>query len=169
MIVGFPGETDADFEQTLDLVETVVFDGLFAFMYSDRPHAPARRYDGKIAEGDKIARLQALLELQAKFTLAKNQALVGTRQDVLVEGVNKRQSDSQMRDDTNEQWTGRTRTNKIVNFQRRHDSGGSAAISTGQLVAVDIERALAHSLWGVPAGAPALSPGGVKGEAANDA
>jgi tRNA-2-methylthio-N6-dimethylallyladenosine synthase len=138
-------------------------------MYSDRPHAPARRYDGKISEAEKIARLQALLELQAKFTLAKNQALVGSRQEVLIEGASKRRSDSQTRNGANEQWTGRTRTNKIVNFHRRHDSGGSAAFSTGQLVAVDIERALAHSLWGVPAGTPALTPGGVKGEAANDA
>jgi tRNA-2-methylthio-N6-dimethylallyladenosine synthase len=152
MIVGFPGETDADFEQTLDLVETVGFDGLFAFIYSDRPHAPARRYGGKIPETVKSGRLQALLELQGKFTLMKNAALVGSCQEVLVEGASRKQPGDPTHDTAGGvQWTGRTRTNKIVNFRQHHDAG-KAAIAAGQLVAVDIERALAHSLWGVPAG-----------------
>jgi tRNA-2-methylthio-N6-dimethylallyladenosine synthase len=167
MIVGFPGETDADFEQTLDLVETVGFDGLFAFMYSDRPHAPARRYDGKIVEKVKRVRLQALLELQAKFTLMKNEALVGSCQEVLVEGVSKRQPDDPAQDTAFEQWTGRTRTNKIVNFQKPPD-GGQAGVAIGQLVAVDVERALAHSLWGTVDGRRS-TPGSIKGESAHDA
>ena len=159
IIVGFPGETDVDFKQTLNLVETVGFDGLFAFMYSDRPHAPARRYDEKIPETDKSARLQTLLDLQANITLIKNQALVGSRQEVLIEGVSKRPGDDQLQDNANKQWTGRTRTNKIVNFDQLNDSGSAAAISIGQLVAVDIERALAHSLWGAPAGTRTVTRG----------
>lgn len=151
MIVGFPGETAEDFEQTLDLVETVGFDGLFAFMYSDRPHAPARRYDRKISEAVKSARLQTLLDLQAKFTLAKNRALVGSRQEVLIESVSNRPGDGSTPTGSIEQWTGRTRTNKIVNFHQSNDSGSAATRSIGQLVAIDIERAMAHSLWGVPA------------------
>lgn len=152
MIVGFPGETDADFEQTLDLVKTVGFDGLFAFMYSDRPHAPARRYDRKISEAEKSDRLQALLDLQSHYTLKRNQAMVGSRQQVLIEGVSKRHTDDSLKPDAPRQWTGRTRTNKIVNFHQLNDSGSADEISIGQLVDVDIERALAHSLWGARSG-----------------
>ena len=151
MIVGFPGETDEDFEQTLYLVETVGFDGLFAFMYSDRPHAPARRYDGKISEVVKSARLQTLLDLQAKFTLIKNQALVGSCQEVLIESFSNRPGDDSTATGPIEQWTGRTRTNKIVNFYQSNDSGSTETKSFGQLVEIDIKRAMAHSLWGVPA------------------
>ena len=168
MIVGFPGETDEDFEQTLDLVELIGFDGLFAFMYSDRPHAPARRYDGKISETVKSARLQRLLELQAKFTLMKNEALVGSRQEVLIESTSHRPGDDLGQTGQKEQWTGRTRTNKIVNFHQTNDSGSAPIRSIGQLVAIDIERAMAHSLWGVPA-VPGASPMGVKGETTHDA
>ena len=149
MIVGFPGETDADFEQTLDLVKTVGFDGLFAFMYSDRPHAAARRYDQKISEAEKSDRLQALLDLQSHYTLKRNQAMVGSRQQVLIEGFSKRHTDDLLKPDAQGQWTGRTRTNKIVNFYQLNDSGSAGEISIGQLVDVDIERALAHSLWGL--------------------
>ena len=151
MIVGFPGETGADFEQTMDLVAEVGFDGLFAFMYSDRPHAPARRYPGKIPESVKSSRLQALLDLQAQFTLQRNQALVGSRQEVLVEGRGRPRNGNRSADDAESQWTGRTRTNKIVNFHQAERTPGADAISIGQMVDIDIQRALAHSLWGAPA------------------
>ena len=78
MIVGFPGETQADFEQTLDLMRTVAYDGLFAFKYSDRPNAPAARFADKVPEPEQNDRLQALLDLQEQYTLRRNQALVGT-------------------------------------------------------------------------------------------
>ena len=151
MIVGFPGESDADFEQTMDLVEEVGFDGLYAFMYSDRPHAPARRYPGKVPEAIKSSRLQALLDLQAHFTMQKNKALVGSRQEVLVEGSDRSQNDDRSAGDAKRQWTGRTRTNKIVNFHLPERTRKADAISVGQMVDVDIRRALAHSLWGAPA------------------
>ena len=71
IIVGFPGETQADFQATLDMIQQVDFDGLFAFIYSDRPNAPAARFDGKVEEGVKKERLQAVLALQEAVTRRK--------------------------------------------------------------------------------------------------
>ena len=121
MIVGFPGETDADFEDTLDLVRNVEFDGLFAFMYSDRPHAPAARLSEKVPVHLKRERLHALLQLQETFTYKKNAALVGSVQEILAEGVSKKQAAGSAAERSAVQWTGRTPGNKIVNF---HVSGG---------------------------------------------
>ena len=81
-IVGFPGESRRDFEQTLSLVEDVGFDSLFAFMYSDRDTAPASRFKDKVREEEKKDRLQELLTTQEAITLAKNQALVGSVQPI---------------------------------------------------------------------------------------
>ena len=67
IIVGFPGETEADFNETMDLMKMVEFDGLFAFVYSDRPNAPAVQFKNKISEEEKRERLQILLELTGKF------------------------------------------------------------------------------------------------------
>ena len=77
-IVGFPGESEADFEETLDLIRTIEFDGLFAFKYSDRPNAPAAKYDAKVSDRQMKKRLQILLDLQEACTKKKNQALVGS-------------------------------------------------------------------------------------------
>ena len=94
MIVGFPGESDADFDETLDLIKTVEFDGLFAFMYSDRPNAPAAHFKAKISEQIKSDRLQILLNLQETYTRKKNEALIGSIQTIIAEGTSKRQSSS---------------------------------------------------------------------------
>ncbi len=91
-IVGFPGEEPADFEQTLDLIRTVEFDSLFAFKYSDRPEAPASRFNDKVPEREQNMRLQRLLEEQDRITLFKHRSLLGSIQEVLVEGVNRRHS-----------------------------------------------------------------------------
>lgn len=167
MIVGFPGETDADFEDTLDLVRNVEFDGLFAFMYSDRPPAPAARLSEKIPAYLKRERLHALLQLQETFTYKKNAALVGSVQEILAEGVSKRQTAGSSAERPAVQWTGRTPGNKIVNF---HVSGSSASetASAGALVRVRIEKALAHSLWGAPENAGSAA-GGLKGDACHAA
>jgi len=167
MIVGFPGETDADFEDTLDLVRNVEFDGLFAFMYSDRPPAPAARLSEKIPAHLKRERLHALLQLQETFTYKKNAALVGSVQEILAEGVSKKQAAGSSAERPAVQWTGRTPGNKIVNF---HVSGASAGetASAGALVRVRIEKALAHSLWGVPENAGSAA-GGLKGDACHAA
>jgi len=168
MIVGFPGETDADFEDTLDLVRNVEFDGLFAFMYSDRPNAPAVRLSEKVPAHLKLERLHALLQLQETFTYKKNAALVGSVQEILAEGASRKQAAGSAAERSAVQWTGRTPGNKIVNF---HVGGGPANFATasaGTLVRVRIEKALAHSLRGAPENAGPAA-GGLKGDACHAA
>ena len=168
MIVGFPGETDADFEETLDLVRNVEFDGLFAFMYSDRPHAPAVRLSEKVPAHLKRERLHALLQLQETFTYKKNAALVGSVQEILAEGASRKQAAGSAAERSAVQWTGRTPGNKIVNF---HVGGGSANFATasaGTLMRVRIEKALAHSLRGAPE-TTGPAAGGLKGDACHAA
>jgi tRNA-2-methylthio-N6-dimethylallyladenosine synthase len=151
MIVGFPGESPHDFEETLDLMRKVEFDGLFAFMYSDRPNAAATRFGGKISDDQKSERLQILLELQESYTKAKNAALIGTVQTIIAEGPSKRQSSGSSDEQSQAvQWTGRTTTNKVVNFYHDHTSEDRGAILPGYLVRLKIEKAYAHSLWGMP-------------------
>jgi tRNA-2-methylthio-N6-dimethylallyladenosine synthase len=162
MIVGFPGETDGDFEQTLELVKTVEYDGLFAFQYSDRPYAPAVKLPDKISESVKSKRLQILLDLQQQYTKEKNQALVGSTQIILTDGLSKKQvSEPADTDSQTLQWTGRTFTNKIVNFSLDETPICNENL-TGRLIDVRIERALSHSLFGK---ATKLEPtvGGLKG------
>jgi tRNA-2-methylthio-N6-dimethylallyladenosine synthase len=86
MIVGFPGETEEDFEQTLQAIKTVRYDQIYAFKYSPRPDTPAAAYLGQLPEEVKIERLRLLLELQEPIVKAKNKALIGSVQEVLVEG-----------------------------------------------------------------------------------
>jgi tRNA-2-methylthio-N6-dimethylallyladenosine synthase len=164
IIVGFPGETDADFNQTIELLRTVEFDGLFAFVYSDRPNAPAAHFKNKVSERQKRMRLQILLDLQEKYTKIKNQLLVGSTQPILVEGISKKHS-SGILDGVRStvQWTGRTSTNKIVNFYHGANSQSGAGIFPGKIVQVRIEKAYAHSLWGKPLEVESAA-GGLKGE-----
>ena len=146
-IVGFPGESRRDFEQTLALVEEVGFDGIFAFMYSDRDIAPASHFKDKVGEEEKKDRLQELLTIQETITLAKNQALVGSVQPILVEGRSNRPGLADARDE-GPQWTGRTPGNKIVNFSWHADALSEDEILTGRLVDVAIKKAFSHSLQG---------------------
>jgi tRNA-2-methylthio-N6-dimethylallyladenosine synthase len=148
MIVGFPGETDSDFEETLDLVRQVQFDGIFAFMYSDRPQAPARSFGGKVPFAVKRERLQRLLALQEGFTFAKNRAMVGSVQDVLTEGPGRSRGPAATGPAGPAPLTGRTAGNKIVHFQAGEGPGRPRGPAKGQMARVRIERALAHSLWG---------------------
>ena len=150
-IVGFPGETEADFQDTLDLIEHVQLDGMFAFKYSDRPSAPASRFSEKISETVKKQRLQVVLKTQEKITRQKHEALVGTRQEILVEGFSKATNVEDLTGPRTETpWTGRTPQNKIVHFLNRNGDGPELAISAGKLVWIYIERAFSHSLWGRP-------------------
>ena len=91
-IVGFPGETKADFKETLDLIKTVEYEGLFAFKYSDRPNAKAALFAQKVPDKEKKERLKKLLDLQEVISRKKNRALVGTTQEILVEGFSKKMS-----------------------------------------------------------------------------
>ena len=149
-IVGFPGETPAEFKKTLDLIKGVEYDSLFAFKYSDRPNAAAARLSHKISEQEKTDRLQQLLDLQEGITLKKNRALVGSSQSILVEGLSKKQSNRLQSPATSAelQWTGRTSTNKIVNFFQNEADNSSNEMLTGKLVRVRIDKAFLHSLWG---------------------
>jgi tRNA-2-methylthio-N6-dimethylallyladenosine synthase len=146
IIVGFPGETRADFEATLDLMQQVEFDSVFAFMYSDRPNTPARLLADKIPEREKRERLHALLALQERITAAKHLTLVGTVQDVMAEGFSKRPAVAARA--SGRQWTGRTPGNKIVHFCDGGSGADAGRIRPDRTVPVRIERALAHSLWG---------------------
>ena len=149
IIVGFPGETRADFQETLKLMNTVEFDGLFAFQYSDRPNARAVRLPGKISTEEKKERLQQVLNLQDYFTTRKNKALIGSIQSVLVEGLSKKQHRVDHSDKAQRiQWTGRTSTNKIVNFFKNDDENADNEDMTGRLVDVKILKGFSHSLWG---------------------
>jgi len=169
IIVGFPGESEREFAATLELIETVGYDGLFAFKYSDRPNAPAARFADKIAEPIKDQRLQKVLELQAAITLAKNRALVGQPREVLVESYRLKPANG-----TGEagdgQWTGRTSTNKIVHMPAAGTGPGPAdEIDKGSIIPVLIEKAFAHSLWGLPDGSGARTASGPKGEGSHAA
>jgi tRNA-2-methylthio-N6-dimethylallyladenosine synthase len=146
-IVGFPGESRRDFEQTLALVEEVGFDGIFAFMYSDRAVAPASRFKAKVSEDEKKDRLQELLTTQEAITLTKNQALVGSVQTILVEGRSSRPGLAEAHA-KGPQWTGRTPENKIVNFSRLSEASNGEELPIGRLVDVVINKAFSHSLQG---------------------
>ncbi len=152
IIVGFPGESDIDFQQTLDMIREVGYHSLFAFKYSDRPNAPSVRFSEKVPEEIKDDRLQAVLSLQEQITREKHRNLIGTIQSVLVEGPSKR---SDGREESEErysyatfQWSGRTSTNLIVNFLIPPDLAAKEINLTGCMVDVKIERALAHSVSG---------------------
>jgi tRNA-2-methylthio-N6-dimethylallyladenosine synthase len=130
VIVGFPGEEEKDFEETLDLMGKVQFDDLFSFKYSPRKGTRAAQFTDKVEEKVKQDRLSTLQGIQREITLQKNQALEGQVEEVLVEGQSK-QSDQDV--------TGRTRSNKIVNFE------GDLSL-VGKLVPVHITKAYAHSV-----------------------
>ena len=133
-IVGFPGETEDDFQETIDLMENIRFDNLFSFKYSEREGTAAVKFENKVTEHIKGERLQILQSLQEKHTLEKNRAMVGQVVKVLVEGRSKNSTGEVM---------GRTRNNKIVNFQ------GSIELA-GKTVSVVITEAYLHSLHGEP-------------------
>ena len=109
IIVGFPGETDEDFRQTIDVMNKVKFDSAFNFKYSPRRGTKASEYDDQILEETKQERLEQVINLQKKHTLERNLELVGTAQTVLVEKESKMSSDH---------WAGRTDSNKWVIFSK---------------------------------------------------
>lgn len=138
-IVGFPGESDADFKASIELIETIGFSSLFAFKYSDRPNAPAAKFDGKVSEKVKDERLQSLLATQKTATANYYRRFVEKRTSVLVEGQN---SHPDLLDTF--QWHGRNPQNMIVHF----DAEPGQADLTGKPVWVKIDAALSHCLKG---------------------
>jgi len=132
MIVGFPGETEKDFQDSLSLIEEVEFDNLFSFRYSDRRGTKATRFPNKVAEAEKQERLSLLQEKQRRITLAKNKSLEKTVQMVLEEGPAKHGG---------QQRSGRTPGNKVVNYVSTRDL-------TGALVRIKIIEGFQNSLLG---------------------
>jgi tRNA-2-methylthio-N6-dimethylallyladenosine synthase len=131
-IVGFPGETDADFEQTMKLVDDVGFDGSFSFIYSARPGTPAANLPDPTPHAVKLERLQRLQKRLQEIAFEYSGRMVGSRQRVLVEGVSKKDAS---------ELAGRSENNRVVNF-----AGPSRLV--GHFVDLEITEALPHSLRG---------------------
>jgi len=106
LIVGFPGETERDFEETLTLLNAVEYDGAFCFKYSPRPNTPSLKMDDAIPEEEKSRRLAILLERQREIQRVRNERLVGEVFEVLVEGKSRKEN----------QWAGHTSANRTMNF-----------------------------------------------------
>ncbi|PYT12578.1 MAG: tRNA (N6-isopentenyl adenosine(37)-C2)-methylthiotransferase MiaB [Acidobacteria bacterium] len=134
IIVGFPGETEDDFEATLGLLEAVEYDSVFSFKYSRRPNTPALTLPGQVPEEEKGRRLTILQERQRAIQVRRNAAYVGAVEESLVEGFNKATG----------QWIGRTSQNKTLNFLRP----GAAEDLLGRYVDVRVTRAGPNSLAG---------------------
>jgi tRNA-2-methylthio-N6-dimethylallyladenosine synthase len=142
IIVGFPGETEAEFAATLELLKQVKYDEIFSFTYSPRPQTVAAKlYDDDIPDGIKKERLTRVQNLQREITLRKNRERIGAVEEILVEGRAKLH---------NGQIMGRTRSNRIVNAL------GSERL-VGEWLTVHITGATATSLIGEPAGTVAAS------------
>ena len=139
IIVGFPGETEADFEATLALLDEVEYDSIFSFKYSRRPNTPALALDDQIPEEEKSRRLAIVQEKQRAIQVRRNAAYVGAVEECMVEGFNKATG----------QWIGRTSQNKTLNFLR---SGFGEDLGSGDLrgryVDVRVTRAGPNSLAG---------------------
>lgn len=136
IIVGFPGETEEDFQNTLDIVDQVKFDSAFTFLYSVRQGTPAAKMENQIPDEIKHERFNRLLELQHSISGKENALLKGEIVEVLVDGISKNDE---------EKASGRTRTNKLVNF-----IGDKEAI--GKVVQVKITAPHTWSLNGVQIG-----------------
>jgi tRNA-2-methylthio-N6-dimethylallyladenosine synthase len=132
LIVGFPGETEQDFEETLSLLDLAEYDGAFCFKYSPRPNTPSLKMEDAIPEEEKSRRLAILLEKQREIQRARNEKLIGRHFEVMVEGKSRKEH----------QWSGHTSSNKVVNFTSR------AQESLGDYVHVKVVSATPNSLVG---------------------
>ena len=139
IIVGFPGETDADFDATLQLIDEVEYESMFIFKYSKRPNTPAIQYEDQIPEEEKTRRFTALQERQRAIQMRRNANYVGAVEEVHVEGYNLATG----------QWIGRTTQHKTLNF---HDSSCTSPSEgktlVGQYMTVLVTRASPNSLAG---------------------
>jgi tRNA-2-methylthio-N6-dimethylallyladenosine synthase len=139
IIVGFPGETEDDFADTLDVVGRARFDSAYTFQYSPRPGTRAATMDAQVSKDVVQERFDRLVELQSAITFDKNRAQVGSVQEVLVEGEGKKAGSTQ----------GRTRGNRIVHVGER--------LSPGTFAHAEITGAAAHHLAGTVVPAPAIA------------
>jgi len=135
VIVGFQGESEEDFQQTLRLLEEVGYDAVFSFKYSARPNTPALRLDGHLPEAEKGRRLAVLQERQRAIQLRRNSQWIGCVVEALVEEYNSATG----------QWIGRTAENRVVNFTVPDGAGASLL---GRYIPVRVTRAGPNSLAG---------------------
>jgi tRNA-2-methylthio-N6-dimethylallyladenosine synthase len=134
VIVGFPGETEADFAETLSLLEEVGYDGVFSFKYSPRPNTPAVSLEDAIPEEEKSRRLEALMAKQKEIQITRYRKYIGARCEVMVEARNQSRS----------QWIGRTSHNKTLNFT----APDAAAPKVGTYAPVVVTASFPNSLAG---------------------
>lgn len=133
IIVGFPGETEEDFQQTLQLLKDVRYDMAFTFIYSKRSGTPAAEFEEQVPEEVKRVRLQALMDVQNEISLELNQAMEGKVYDIIVEGPSR--TDENM-------WFGRTSGNKMVLFPKQD------SLHIGDTVDVRIDKGQTWVLYG---------------------
>ncbi len=133
VIVGFPGETEGDFMDSLNVLEQVRFGQVYAFAYSPRPKTPAARYPDQVTAAEAKVRLHRLFEVTDRISLELNQVLVGSHRQVLIDGESRRGGDS---------WQGRGEDNRVVNIPK------SPGERIGDVIDVRIVRASPHSLVG---------------------
>ncbi|HWX93326.1 MAG TPA: tRNA (N6-isopentenyl adenosine(37)-C2)-methylthiotransferase MiaB [Terriglobales bacterium] len=134
VIVGFPGETEAEFEETLSLLDTVEYDGVFSFKYSPRPNTPSLQLEDAVPDVEKARRLSVLMERQREIQKRRNQRHIGHLVEAMVEGKH----------DAREQWAGRTSQNKVLNFTVPEAS----TPAMGSYVPVRITGSFPNSLLG---------------------
>ncbi len=134
VIVGFPGETESEFEETLSLLDAVEYDGVFSFKYSPRPNTPARVLDDAIPDTEKARRLAVLMERQRDIQKRRNQRHIGQVVEAMVEGKN----------NARQQWSARSSQNKVLNFSA--PEGANPAI--GSYVSVFVTGSFPNSLLG---------------------
>jgi tRNA-2-methylthio-N6-dimethylallyladenosine synthase len=134
IIVGFPGETEAQYEETLSLLEEVGYDAVFAFKYSPRPNTPALNYPDSIPEEQKARRLARLQEVQRAISIKRNARHLGQILEAFVEGYNSSRN----------QWIGRTSQNKVLNFRAPPASN----LHPGEYVSVRVTATFPNSLLG---------------------
>ncbi len=139
IIVGFCGETEEEFQHTLDLLQEIRFDVVHVAAYSPRPGTVAARWEDDIPMSEKKRRLHAVEEVQATIALEINQHYMGNIEEVLVEEENESHGRSQ--------WKGRNRANKLVFFPQP-ENDMQHAIMAGDMVNVRIDRVTAWSLQG---------------------
>jgi len=134
IIVGFPGETEADFEETVTLLNEVGYDGIFSFKYSPRPNTPALTYIDSIPDSEKALRLAVLNARQKEISASLNRRHLGETLDTMVEGKN----------ESRQQWIGRTSQHKVLNFTL----SGASEPRIGQYVPVRVTGTFPNSLLG---------------------
>jgi tRNA-2-methylthio-N6-dimethylallyladenosine synthase len=134
IIVGFPGESEEDFAETLSLLDEVGYDAVFTFKYSPRPNTPSLALEDAIPDQEKSRRLEVLMAGQREIQIKRYQKYIGDTLEVMVEGKN----------DARQQWIGRTSHNKTLNFT----APAEASLKPGTYVKVKATQSFPNSLLG---------------------